>query len=159
MIQISNYMASQIIIIGVGNQYRHDDCAGLEAVRQIKRLRTDIDCVEQSGEGVQLMDTWKERHHVILIDAVSSSKAPGTLHCINANKEPLPKNWFSCSTHNFGVAEAVEMSNVMDTLPETLQIFGIEGKCFDPGEGLTPEVEQAVTRVVEQIQSIVDGEL
>ncbi|QPJ61590.1 MAG: hydrogenase maturation protease [Candidatus Nitronauta litoralis] len=158
MNQLTNHMTQGIFIVGVGNQYRHDDGAGLEVVRRIKKLREDIECVEQSGEGVQLMDTWKERNHVILIDAVSSSKAPGTLHCINANKEPLPKNWFSCSTHNFGVAEAVEMSNVMDTLPVTLQIFGIEGNCFDPGEGLTPEVEQAVNRVVEQIQSIVDGE-
>lgn len=144
-------MAVPALVLGIGNQFRHDDFAGVEAVRRLKEIGRGIRCEEQSGDGVQLMETWKGLGRVILIDAVSSSATPGTVHKIHANHDPLPKNWFSCSTHTFSIAEAVEMSKALEALPESLCIYGIEGKCFEPGEGLSQEVDNAIDNVVQEI--------
>lgn len=149
-------MAVPALVLGIGNQFRHDDFLGVEAVRRLKAVGSDVRCEEQSGDGVKLMETWKGLGRVILIDAVSSSAVPGTVHKIHANFDPLPKNWFTCSTHTFSIAEAVEMSKALETLPESLHIYGIEGKCFDPGEGLSQEVDKAINNVVKEILNTIE---
>lgn len=114
--------------------------------------------MEQNGDGLSLMETWKGWNYAILVDAVSSGQAPGTIHYINANEKPIPSKFFSCSTHNMGVAEAVELSRSFEQLPQYLGIFGLEGKDFSHGEGLSEEMEkgmeQAMKRICEKIESL-----
>lgn len=106
---------------------------------------------EQSGEGTSLMETWKGFDQVLIADAVSSGASAGTIHRLNATKETIPSKFFSCSTHNFGVAEAIELARTLNQLPKHLQLFGIEGSHFQPGEMLSPEVEQALETVADEI--------
>ncbi|MGA7306581.1 MAG: hydrogenase maturation protease [Rhodothermales bacterium] len=143
-----------IKIIGIGNPYRRDDAAGLEAVRQIRRLGLPgIDFEEASGEGADLMDRWAGREYVILIDAVRSNAVAGTLHRLDASRQPIPQRFFSYSTHAFSVAEAVELARTLGRLPRELIIFGIEGLDFSAGEGLTPAVEKALEKLVEAVRN------
>ncbi len=140
------------IVIGVGNLFRSDDSVGILVVRELKKYQKDnLTIMEHSGEGISLMDIFKNEKQIILVDAVSSKEKPGTIHLIDPHKQVLPKKMFSCSTHNFGVAEAVEMSRSLNQLPEQLLIFGIEGKNFHPGEDLSPEVEHAKKKVIQEI--------
>jgi hydrogenase maturation protease len=146
-----------IKIIGIGNPYRRDDAAGLEAVRQIRLLGlSGIDVEEASGEGADLMDRWAGCERVILIDAVRSNAVGGTLHRLDASRQPIPQRFFSYSTHAFSVAEAVELARQLGRLPAELLIFGIEGEDFSAGEGLTPSVESAVGEVVKKILPLVN---
>ncbi len=145
--------ASPVLVIGLGNRFRRDDFAGIEAVRRLNENDAPgLKRLELSGEGTSLMDAWEGHDRVILIDAVNSSAPAGTFRRLNVGKDPVPANYFSCSTHNFGVAEAIELSRSLDRLPDQIEVYGIEGKDFNPGEGLSPEVEEAVKRVVEEIQ-------
>ncbi len=140
------------LIIGVGNFYRHDDAVGLLIARRLKELNDKrLTILEQSGDGISLMESWKDWNYAILVDAVSSGQAPGTVHYLEANKKPIPSKFFSCSTHNMGVAEAVELSRSFDQLPKYLGIYGVEGKDFSPGEGLSQEVEEGMEQVAKQI--------
>ena len=88
---------------------------------------------------------------VILIDAVSSGAPPGTLYRFDALTQPMPGRYSFHSTHAFGVAEAIELARALHVLPPNLIVYAIEGKNFATGVGLSPEVEQAVQRVVEQV--------
>jgi hydrogenase maturation protease len=146
------------LIIGVGNLYRHDDAVGLLVARRLKELDDKrLTILEQNGDGLSLMETWKEWNCAIIIDAVSSGQPSGTIHYLDANEKPIPTKFFSCSTHNMGVAEAVELSRSFDQLPKYLGIFGIEGKDFSPGEGLSKEVEEAMDQAVKQISEKIES--
>lgn len=46
------------------------------------------------------------------------------------------------------MAEAIELARTLKQLPAKLIIYGIEGKHFAFGMGLSPEVEQATAEVV-----------
>lgn len=105
---------------------------------------------EQSGEGTSLMDAWKDYNRVFIVDAVSSDSLPGSVHRLDASKT-IPSKFFSCSTHNFGVAEAIELARTLDQLPEHLLLYGVEGGNFQPGEILSPEVESAIVEVADEI--------
>jgi hydrogenase maturation protease len=140
------------LIIGIGNEYRSDDSVGLIVARRLKeRLANSAIVIEQSGDGAALMEAWRGAFMVIIIDAVISGAAPGTIKRFDASAHLLPKSGFRCSTHAFGVAEAIELAGALGELPERLAIYGIEGKDFAAGVGLSPEVEKAAGEVIEQL--------
>jgi hydrogenase maturation protease len=139
----------RILIIGVGSQERGDDGVGLLVARamSVKNLpHTTI--LQESGEGGALLEVWKGADVVILIDAVSSGATPGTLHRFDATSESIPAKYFRYSSHSFGVAEAVELARALHQLPPHMIVFGIEGKAFETGIGLSPEVVDTARTVV-----------
>ncbi len=151
-------------IIGCGNFDRGDDAAGLLVVRCLHALGVEtvgadisgvesggIEILEQSGESFSLMDCWTGFEHVILVDATAPRGTPGRVQVWNAQSGRLPEEVFPSSTHAFGLREAVELARVLNRLPQTLLIYGIEGKQFSVGAPLSPEVERAVVSVADQL--------
>ncbi|HJW87151.1 MAG TPA: hydrogenase maturation protease [Candidatus Brocadiaceae bacterium] len=142
-----------ILVIGVGNVHRGDDAVGRIVAQGLKGESTDcVNIIEKDCDGAALMECWKTANMVILIDAVHSGALPGTIHRLDANAQPIPARYFHYSSHAFGVAEAVELSRTLNQLPPRFIIYGIEGKYFEPGGGLTGEVTKAAQDVLEQIQ-------
>jgi hydrogenase maturation protease len=142
---------SRVLIIGVGNAYRGDDAVGLIVARRLKAyaLETDqVTVIEGSGEGAALIESWAGAETVILIDAVCSGTKPGTVYRLEAHAQPVPAEFFRYSTHAFGVTEAIELARALNQLPPRLIVYGVEGKDFQAGTGLSPEVERAVEGVV-----------
>ncbi|MDE1889949.1 MAG: hydrogenase maturation protease [Planctomycetota bacterium] len=143
----------RILIIGIGNAYRGDDAVGFVVAQRLKEQTLDyVSVLEKSGDGVALMESWKNADTVILVDAVYSDVKPGTLHRFDAHAQPIPVKFFCYSTHAFSVAEAIELSRTFNQLPPHLIVYGIEGKCFEAGAGLSLEVEEAARTVVKYIQ-------
>jgi hydrogenase maturation protease len=128
--------------------------------RQIRTLRLPgVQVLEARGDLLDLLAGWQGAEAVILVDAVSSGRPPGTIHRVAAHREPLPRAWLSpASTHALGLAEAVELARALHQLPPHLLVFGIEGKNFAPGDPLSPEVlravPEAVRRVRQEVQEI-----
>lgn len=152
-------MKNRILVIGIGSDFRCDDRAGLAAVRLLKEKNIPgVEIIEETGEGTALMERWKDAEYVFLIDAVSSDSPPGTIYRIDIQRQSIPKTFFHSSTHQFGVAEAVEMSRALNRLPPHLIIYGIEGKIFSMGVEVTLAVNdaglQAVDLVIEDIRAI-----
>ena len=142
-----------ILIIGVGNAYRGDDAVGLRITQDIKKeALVHITVIEESSDGVTLMESWKDANTVILIDAVYSGAKPGTIYRFDAHAQTIPSNFFKYSTHAFGVAEAIELARALKQLPKNLIVYGIEGKCFEAGIGISLEVEKAVEEVMMRVK-------
>lgn len=143
------------LILGIGNEFRRDDAAGIAAVRALSNiLREGIDLHEMSGEGVALMDVWRGRSWVIVIDAVAG-KRPGVIHRFQLPGSVVPFKFFHYSSHHFSVAEAIEMSRQLGTLPPRVDVFGIEATDFEYGTALSKEVETAVACVVDEICELI----
>ncbi len=143
---------SPTLIIGLGNEYRGDDAVGLVVARRLKQSAPEsVRVLEESGEGAGLMESWQDADAVVLIDAAHSGAAPGTVHRLDAHVQPIAKKFFRFSTHAFGVAEAVELARTLGRLPPRLIVYGVEGKSFEAGVGLSPEVEAAAQEVVERV--------
>lgn len=140
-----------IHIIGIGNAYRGDDGVGPIVTHYLRTYLEHATIYEASGEGAELMELWKGVETVFLIDAVASGGEPGTIYRFEAHAAPLPAQFFHYSTHQFSVAEAIELARVFGELPSRLIIYGIEGNTFDFGAPLSVAVEQSAHQVVERI--------
>ena len=142
-------------IVGVGNPDRSDDAAGLLVARRLREL--GVDAQEHTSDPLALMDAWDEAGEAILIDTVVTGAAPGTITKWDASKTPLPPDQFCCSTHAFGIAEAVEIARSLGQLPAQLLIYGIEGSRFELGGSPSAEVVAAVEQVAQQIAVSVES--
>ena len=139
------------LVIGIGNAWRNDDAAGLSVARLLDGLE-GAEVIEREGEPTSLIDSWESAEAVWLVDAVSSGAEPGTVHRYDASERELPAALFRTSTHHFGLAEAVELARAVGRLPRRTVVFGIEGRSFDTGETISPEVEAAAERVAEAVR-------
>jgi hydrogenase maturation protease len=144
---------SRFLVIGLGNDQRGDDGAGLEIVRRLRQMHLPgVTLREAPADGAALMEMWQEADPVILVDAVRAEQAPGTVCRFEAHRRPLPEHVFMpLSTHAFGVAEAVELGRALGRLPAKLIVYGVTGKDFSPGAELSPEVRQGVEEVVSRV--------
>lgn len=144
-----------ILVVGIGNIFRGDDALGLAAARLVGELELPgVEILELDGDLTGLLEGWQGAHKVIVIDAVTSKAPAGAIFRFAAHEEPLPQKMFAtcCSCHAFGVAQQIEIARSLKQLPPCLIIFGIEGKDFTLGSRLSPEVQQALPRLVEQIR-------
>ncbi|NND02191.1 MAG: hydrogenase maturation protease [Acidimicrobiia bacterium] len=134
------------IVIGVGNPFRSDDAAGLEVARRL----SNVTAYESSLGGFELMDLWQGAEEVVIVDAMHSKSAPGTIRVYNPLEQPLPAATFA-SSHAIGVAETIEMARRLDRLPASLSVYGIEAENLTSGTDVSPAVAAAVDRVVEEL--------
>ena len=126
-------MTASPLVIGIGNEWRSDDAAGLVVARRLAALAPALRVAEREGEPVDLIDTWADQDEVILVDAVESGARPGTIHRIDAVGSSLADGPPRASTHALSVAEAIELGRVLGRLPRRLLVFGIEGRSFAAG--------------------------
>jgi hydrogenase maturation protease len=139
-------------VIGIGNEFRQDDGAGVAVARRLARHRPDrFAVVEHDGEATSLLEAWRGARTVVLVDAVRSGSPPGTIHRFDARAAGLPEDAAWSSTHSIGLPEAVALGRLLDRLPATLLVYGIEGARFGVGSGLSPEVDRAASMVVETL--------
>ena len=146
---------ANILIVGIGNIFRGDDAVGLAAARLFREMALPgVQVLEVDGDMTALTDDWQGAQKVVVIDAVTSKADAGTIYRFSAHAEPLPQKMFAtcCSCHAFGVAQQIEIARSLNQLPPCLIVFGIEGKDFTLGSKLSPEVQQALPRLVEQVR-------
>jgi hydrogenase maturation protease len=142
---------SSQLVIALGNSDRGDDAAGLLVARRLREL--GVEAREHSGDGLSLMESWKGAGHVILIDTVITGAPPGTISTFDGRDSRVVRSAFRTSSHTFGLAEALDLARVLDRLPPSVIVYGIEGTQFDPGSAPSAEVLSAVANLAERIAS------
>jgi hydrogenase maturation protease len=142
---------SPTLVIGVGNEWRGDDAAGLLVARQLRRCGTSLSVLEHDGEGAALMELWNRWDAVIIVDAVHSGAEPGTVYRFDAISQPLPSKIRHGSTHSFSLGEAIELGRALNQLPRHLVVYAIEGQNFEAGNRLSSQVEGVISAVADRI--------
>jgi hydrogenase maturation protease len=145
---------SQVQIIGIGQEWRGDDAAGLLVVRQLREMAgSRLTILENSGAMTDLLEAWQGAEAVILADAVQGGGRPGEIYRFPVHERPLPAEMFpAASTHVWGLAQAAALGRVLRQLPPYLVVYGIEGRDFGLRQGLSPEVAGAVPEMVRRIR-------
>ena len=140
-------------VIGVGNPDRGDDGAGVAVARRLRDLaRPGVEVLESGGDALSVLGAVRGAGRVILVDAIRSGAAPGSVRRIGGDADLLSSALRAGSSHDLGPAEALGLARALGELPERVEVIGIEGADFAPGAGLSPEVERAVDEVARQIR-------
>lgn len=142
-----------VLVIGVGNLLRGDDAVGILVARKLSsRFGPEVVVREHHGDGADLLELWKEWESVIVVDAMSSGAAAGTVfRFVIPYDEAVIPSFRSGSTHTVGLGEAIELGRSLRALPKQLIVFGIEGEQFWLGSGISPPVSVQIEALVEMI--------
>jgi hydrogenase maturation protease len=147
------------LVVGIGNDLRGDDDAGLAVARLIKSEQpASVTIVELNNDVTSLLDHLPGFDVAMIIDATQSGSLPGTIHRFDASTVPLPDTRLTRSTHGMTVGSILELARIQQLLPKKVLIYGIEGKQFNHGSSMTPEVERAVRIVAQMIYTDLGAE-
>ena len=147
-----------VLVLGLGNILLGDDGLGpavIEHLLQDSEESTEqIELIDGGTQGLALLGHLGGREAIIIVDALATGAPPGTIHRFDATSSPIPERLqSSCSTHAFGLGEAIELARALHRLPERVVLIGIEGRRFDAGLGLSEEVEAMAGQILEDVSS------
>ena len=154
----------RVLVVGLGNDDRGDDGAGLEAARRLApALAGRAEVRAHPGEPVDLIGVWGEADLLILIDAARTGRAAGTLHRFEpsgadpSGAEPSGGR-LGASSHAFDLLVALRLSHALGTAPGRTVVHAIEGHRFGFGTSRSDAVERAlpvlVDRVAEEVRAV-----
>lgn len=155
------------LVVGLGSVDRGDDGAGpvvaaLVGDELAAHGPDDVHVLEHE-DPTALVDLWPAYHCVVVVDAVRSGSAPGTVTVLRVDPGPhgaaLPARVEPgpAGTHGLGLAAAVELARALDRLPEHLTVVGIHGDSFGHGEPMSAQVEAAVPDAVGVVMACLEG--
>ena len=109
--------------------------------------------------GLRLMERMVGFERAIVIDAICTGAAPGTIHRLSPDAVPTQH---SASTHDLNLPTALALGRQAGALlpaSEDILILGIEAVDVTTfGEDLTPAVEAAVPQAVQSVLSVLEAD-
>jgi hydrogenase maturation protease len=144
---------NDLVCIGVGAELRSDDSLGLLVARELRRRFAEkLTIVEATGDGSSLFHAWEGAGGALLIDAMLAPDPPGSVLRFDLSLEGLPPSHSCHSSHSFGVSDAVELARTLHILPRVTILYGIVGKCYELGNGLSDCVLKAIPELMQLIE-------
>jgi len=138
----------RLVVVGVGSDLRGDDAAGVLIARRLAEQESDRLRVVEGGtapENYTSVVKAFDPDHVLLVDAVEFGGDPGEFKPVDP--EALAQTSFS--------SHAYPLTLLTDYLERetgaTITMLGIQPASIDESEDLSPAVETAIVRVVEEI--------
>ncbi len=151
-------MTSRIRLLALGNELLGDDGVGLYAARMLAEdAPEDIEIVESSRAGMELLELLEGCDQAILLDAVKTGSAPpGTV--LEYFPEEL-RRIVAPSPHYAGIPEVLELAGRLRIhFPQDLRILALEVE--DPytlrENWLSPAVREALPRYVEKVRTVIE---
>jgi hydrogenase maturation protease len=131
------------LVIGLGNLDRGDDGAGLLVARSVRAADPRAEVVEARDEAACL-EALRTARDIIVIDAMRSGAALGSVRRIDLDVETLPTSFAPRSTHVLGLATVIELARALNVTPGHIVVYGVEGRTFDLGSPMSREVRSAL---------------
>jgi hydrogenase maturation protease len=145
------------LVIGLGNPLLGDDGVGWHVAEQVRRAIGDdlpdveIECLAVGG--LSLMERMVGYEWAIVIDALESGKAQGTVQVLPLAALPEPEAGHLYSAHDTSFRNALRVGSALGApLPSRVTVVGIEACCgFDFTETLSPAVSAAIPEAVQAV--------
>ena len=154
---MSDATATQVLVIGLGNDILTDDAVGLLVARELRERIQDhegIAVAETEEMGLSLLDLVVGYRDLVLVDAIQTGQQPpGFIHEVD---EQTMRTVPAISPHFVGVGEALALGRTLGmAIPERVRIIAVEVEDrFTMGTRLTPALEAALPGVVERVLSV-----
>ncbi len=141
------------LVIGLGNPLMGDDGAGvavLERLRDEWDLPQEVELIDGGTWGMNLLPLVESARHLILVDAIRSGMAPGTLTVLE--RRELPR-YFSLklSPHQIDLREVLALAELRGALPDNLVAVGIEPERVEMELSLSPRVSAGLAKMVDLV--------
>jgi hydrogenase maturation protease len=154
-------MSATTLVVGLGNPILGDDGVGWRVAEDVRaRLdHRDVDVLCLSLGGLALMENLAGYRRAVIVDAMTTGAAPGSLHRITARGLDELGVQHTASVHDLSLLAALAFGREMGlALPEDIRVVGVEARPeFDFGEALSEPVRNAVPLAVAAVMEALDS--
>jgi hydrogenase maturation protease len=143
---------NRVLILGIGSP-SGDDQAGWLVANALKEMGADsiagivVDKLDRPG--ANLVARFESANHVVLIDAMQSGEAIGTIR--RFGQQDWTAYGGGLSSHGFGVLGALLLARELGSLPRRVDLYGIEIASVNPGQAPGEAIETAAQALARQI--------
>jgi hydrogenase maturation protease len=145
-------MKNRAVVISLGNLYMKDDGIGIRVAKALKEKppHEDFSVHEHPEMDLTMIEKLQGASKVIIVDSVRGGKEPGTVSKYTLTRRKgegaeLP------SLHSLKLHDILDLAMATGILTCPVVIIGVEPKDDSLGEGLSPEVELAIPKVIEAV--------
>lgn len=152
--------AYPVLVLGVGNPLMGDDGIGVELAHRLReRDYGPLVHVEEGGTlGMTLLPLLEDADTVILLDAVRTGAAPGSL--VTRSRDELPRHFSRViSPHQIGMKEVLGAAQLCGTLPRAITLVGVEARHTDFCRPMSAEAREAVPQALELVETLISRAL
>ncbi len=149
-----------VLVLGIGNILLTDEGIGVRVVEALERRYRFPDGVEVADggtAGMELLNMICDRDHLILIDAVNTGAAPGTVVSLVGDEVPALFRT-RISPHQLGISDLLAVLSLTGELPKQLTLFGVVPYSLDTStelsEQMLPKLEELVTLTVSELANL-----
>ncbi|MFB8771566.1 hydrogenase maturation protease [Streptomyces broussonetiae] len=149
----------RIVVIGVGNEFRHDDGVGWAVTARLaeraaaRPLPPGTVLENCDGDPARLLGLWEDAALAVVVDAAHARPPhPGRVHRLTLDGTGTARTT-TTSSHGLGLGDAVELSRVLDRLPGRLVVYAVEGADRSQGRGLSAAVAARVEEVADSVEA------
>jgi hydrogenase maturation protease len=141
-----------ITVLGIGNLLLRDEGIGIHLVQRLAD-QVDAKTVNVIDGGttpdiLSLVDSTVDK--LIIVDAAVLGGKPGTIYRFHTGDLDSSSS-APVSLHELGIVDSLKLMNAFGTYPKEVTILGVEPKVIDYGLELSPELEEAMPRLMELI--------
>lgn len=131
-----------ILILGVGNLLLSDESVGVHIVNQLERdydFPPGVELVDGGTAGMELLDFIASREHVLIVDAVLTGDAPGTVVTLKDDEVPALFN-NKVSPHQLGLSDLLGALKLTEESPKNIFLVGVVPESVEPGLEMTKTI-------------------
>lgn len=140
------------LILGVGNLLMGDEGVGVVAIRSLEEAGFEMhaDLVDGGTSGFHLLGLFRDRTHIILIDAAADHQAPGTVSLIQPRfASDFPP---TLTAHDIGLKDLIESAALLGDLPRVDLITISIGEL----SSMSMELSEPVKAALPGVRSLVE---
>jgi hydrogenase maturation protease len=151
-----------ILVIGVGNVLLKDEGAGIHTIKRIQAdakevyvknpgvsfSRPDVEFITGDTSGLDILEQFKGRDKIIIIDAAQTIDPPGTLYRLEKKDLNIFNPGEKVSMHNINLHDIVNLASFLGQAIPDIIIIAVNVKDITPGESLTKEVESKIPEII-----------
>jgi hydrogenase maturation protease len=143
-------MSSDVLVIGIGNEFRRDDGVGLAVVAEIARRRLPgVRVMTAVGEPASILDAWTGVPLTVAVDAaMGAGSTAGRIRRWAPGDDPEP---VVVSSHALGLPQIFALGQALGRIPEKLAVITVDIEDISHGVTLTPAVAAAVPAAVDAV--------
>ena len=131
------------LVLGLGNLIHQDDGFGVHAIQMLQtdpRIPHDVTLMDGGTQGMSLLPHISGYKRLLVIDAIDTGEAPGTL--VRLEGEACQRLPGKPSVHQLGFADLMIAMQLLGDAPEEVVLLGVQPQSTEEWtDQLTPSVQ------------------
>lgn len=134
------------VVLGIGNIILSDEAVGVRAVEALERgwiLPRNVGAIDGGTSGMELIEDLSDLDFLLVLDALKTGAAPGTLTRIAGDAIPV---FFrgKLSPHQIALPDVLASLELLGSMPKEIVILGVEFASLELGLEMTAPVAAQV---------------